>query len=66
MTIKTNMRELIKNETTKENKFNTINKKTIFESIKGIDEDKQKALIQLIEDGEIFEIQPQVFKWIGE
>lgn len=65
MTIKTDMRELIKKETTEEKRFNSISKKFIFESVKGTDEDKQKALTQLLEDGEIFEVRPQLYKWLG-
>lgn len=61
MTIKTDMRELIKEES----KEGVINKKTIFEKINGSEEDKQNALIQMLEDGEIFEARPQEFRWLG-
>lgn len=59
MTIKTDMIKLIK-------KKDIINKKDLFESIKETEEDKQDALIKLLEDGYIFEMRPQEFRWLGD
>lgn len=66
MTIKTDMRELIKHATTQGLCFKMISKEEIFKHIKGTDEEKQNALIHMLEDGEIYEKHPNKFLWLGE